>query len=83
MSNEIKLTHKQKIALLEAVQSGTIDLSIFENDRPDESMTRREIESEIVRLERLGNPRAMALLTLEWCDGKLTDDEYITKRLEL
>lgn len=81
MMNEIQLNYKQKIALLEAVQSGTLDLSIF--DRPDEEMTRREIETEIVRLERLGNPRALALLTLEWCDGKLTDEEYITKRLEI
>lgn len=81
MMNEIQLNHKQKIALLEAVQSGTLDLSMF--DRPDEEMTRREIETEIVRLERLGNPRALALLTLEWCDGKLTDEEYITKRLEI
>lgn len=82
MINEIQLTREHKIALLEAIQRGTLDLSIFDR-KTDDAMTLREIETEIVRIERGGNPRALALLTLEWCDGKITTDEYITKRLEL
>lgn len=77
----ISLSHSQKIALLKAIQSGSLDLSIF--DRPDEQMTPREIMAEIVRLEMFGNPRETALLMLDWCDHKITDEEYITKRLEL
>lgn len=81
MSKEITLNHAQKVAMLEAIQSGILDLSIF--DQPDEEMTIYEIESEIVRLEKIHNPRELALLTLEWCDGKISDDEYIKKRLDL
>ena len=77
----ISLSHSQKIALLKAIQSGSLDLSMF--DRADEPQTPREIMAEIVRLEMFGKPRETALLTLDWCDHKITDEEYITKRLEL
>ncbi len=77
----VTLSHSQKIAMLKAIQSGSLDLSIF--DKADEQMTDREIMEEIVRLEMFGKPREVALLTLDWCDRKITDEEYIKKRLEL
>lgn len=77
----ISLSHSQKIALLKAIQSGSLDLSIF--DRADEPQTPREIMEEIVRLEKFGHPREVALLMLDWCHHKITDEEYINKRMEL
>lgn len=81
MKNEVKLTHVLKIALLEAIQRGTLDLSIFEK-QTDTEATKKEITAEIIRLEKYGNPKLLARLMDEWADGKLTDEEYLQERLK-
>lgn len=79
--NEVKLTYALKIHLLEAIQRGTLDLSIF--DKPtDGAATTEEITAEIIRLEKYGNPKLLARLMDEWADGKLTDEEYLQERVK-
>ena len=81
MKNEVKLTHALKIALLEAIQRGTLNLSIF--DKPtDTEASKEEITAEIIRLEKYGNPKLWARLMDEWANGKLTDEEYLQERLK-
>lgn len=77
----IQLDRKLKIALLEAVERGTLDLSIFECKHED--MNQRDVMREIVRLEKNENPVELARLITEWATGQIDDEEYITKRLAL
>ncbi len=80
---EIKLTHKQKIALLEAVQCGTLDTSIFEKSERDKTSI-DDIEREIIRLEMFdGNILERAELMRQYGKHEITQEEYITKRIEL
>ncbi len=81
MKNEVKLTHALKIALLEAIQRGTLDLSIFDK-QTDEAATKEAVTAEIIRLEKCGNPKLWARLMDEWANGKLTDEEYLQERLK-
>lgn len=81
MIKEIELTHSQKIALLEAIKRGSLDLGIFGNLN-DEPETDEEIIKELVRLEKLGNPRKHVELMTKWINGDLTDNEYIAERLK-
>ena len=48
----IKLTHKAKIALLEAINSGYLDTSIFDDETSAQEQTIEDIEREIVRIEK-------------------------------
>ena len=83
---KIELSHRQKIALLEAVQSGTLDTSIYER-QDNEPQNIEDIEREIIRLEilELSNSGLLALSELmrDYATGKLSREEYITKRIEL
>ncbi|MBE6247540.1 MAG: hypothetical protein E7110_09145 [Bacteroidales bacterium] len=83
---KIELSHRQKIALLEAVQSGTLDTSIYER-QDNEPQNIEDIEREIIRLEilELSNSGLLALSELmrDYARGKLPREEYITKRIEL
>ena len=83
---KIELSHRQKIALLEAVQSGTLDTSIYER-QDNEPQNIEDIEQEIIRLEilELSNSGLLALSELmrDYATGKLSREEYITKRIEL
>ena len=78
----IELNHKQKIALLEAVQCGRLDLGIFDA-LGKEAQTERDIIAEIVRIEKMSNPGKLADLMKQWANGNLTDAEYIEQRLKL
>lgn len=83
---KIELSKRQKIALLEAVQSGTLDTSIYER-QDNEPQNIEDIEREIIRLEilELSNSGLLALSELmrDYATGKLPLEEYITKRIEL
>lgn len=83
---KIELSHRQKIALLEAVQSGTLDTSIYER-QDNEPQSIEDIERKIIQLEilELSNSGLLALSELmrDYATGKLSREEYITKRIEL
>lgn len=81
MKNEIKLTHALKIALLEAIQRGSLDLSIF-GRKTEKEPTQEEITAEIIRLEKFFKPEIHAALMADWANGKLTDEEYLQERLK-
>lgn len=49
----IELSHAQKIALMEAVQSGTLDDAILNKKDADKEMTEDEINAELDRLTLL------------------------------
>lgn len=49
----IELSHAQKIALMEAVQSGTLDDAILNKKDADKEMTEGEINAELDRLTLL------------------------------
>lgn len=84
---EIKLTHQQKIALLEAVQCGMLDTSIFDVSEKENGTTKIEdIEREIIRLELndyQGILLPLAELLRQYAMQEITREEYITKRIEL
>ena len=83
---KIELSHRQKIALLEAVQKGVLDTSIYEK-QDKEPQCIEDIEREIIRLEilELSNKGLLELSELmrDYSTGKITLEEYITKRIEL
>ena len=79
----IKLTHEQKIALLEAVQCGFLDTSILEDAEKD-STNIEDIEREIIRLEMFdGNMLARAELMRQYAMHEITQEEYISQRIGL
>lgn len=80
MNNTITLNHAQKIALLEAVQNGVLDLSIFDKQSSNE-LTPEAIERELLRLEMIDGLREKAALLLKLADKEITEDEYIAIRL--
>lgn len=54
----IELSHQQKIALMEAVQGGALDTSIFDKKDAGKEMTEGEINAEIDRLTLLSPDEA-------------------------
>ena len=83
---KIELTRDLKVTLLEAVKSGTLDLSIFDKAREEQAQSIEEIEYEIVRLEML-DPRAYLLalsdLMRQYANGEITASEYTKQRIIL
>lgn len=83
---KIKLTHKTKIALLEAINSGYLDTSIFDDETSAQEMTIEDIEREIVRIEKFeGNSYLLALSDLmkRFASNEITDEVYISERIKL
>ena len=83
---KIKLTHKTKIALLEAINSGYLDTSIFDDETSEQEMTIEDIEREIVRIEKFeGNSYLLALSDLmkRFASNEITDEVYISERIKL
>lgn len=82
----IKLTHKAKIALLEAINSGYLDTSIFDDKTSAQEQTIEDIEREIVRIEKFeGNSYLLALSDLmkRFASNEITDEVYISERIKL
>lgn len=83
---KIELTRDLKVTLLEAVKSGTLDLSIFDKAREEQAQSIEEIEYEIVRLEML-EPKAYLLalsdLMRQYANGEITASEYTKQRIIL
>lgn len=83
---KIELTRDLKVTLLEAVSSGTLDLSIFDKEQKEQTETLEDIEREIVRLEMF-EPKAYLLelsdLMSKYAKGELTADEYGKQRINL
>lgn len=83
---KIELTRDLKVTLLEAVKSGTLDLSIFDKAREEQAQSIEEIEYEIVRLEML-EPKAYLLalsdLMRQYANGEITASEYTKQRITL
>lgn len=82
----IKLTHKAKIALLEAINSGYLDTSIFDDETSAQEQTIEDIEREIVRIEKFeGNSYLLALSDLmkRFASNEITDEVYISERIKL
>ena len=94
----IKLTHKAKIALLEAINSGYLDTSIFDDETSAQEQTIEDIETsaqeqtiedierEIVRIEKFeGNSYLLALSDLmkRFASNEITDEVYISERIKL
>lgn len=75
-----------KVELLKAVESGTLDMAIFDDERPEKAQSIEDIEKEIVRLEML-EPKAYLLALSElmraYASGEITTDVYRAKRMEL
>lgn len=83
---KIKLTHKTKISLLEAINSGYIDTSIFDNKTSEQEITIEDIEREIVRLEKAeGGQYLLALSDLmrRFASNEITEEVYISERIKL
>lgn len=83
---EIELTRKLKIALLESVKSGTLDLSIFDEAKAEQMPDIETIERETVRLEKLyGNEYLLALSDLMrlYATNQISESEYIKQRINL
>lgn len=82
----IELTRDLKVTLLEAVKSGTLDLSIFDKAKEEQTQSIEEIEKEIVRLEML-EPKAYLLalsdLMRRYANGEITASEYTKERITL
>lgn len=86
----VRLTHELKIKLLEAIQSGTLDLSIF-NNCEKEFKSDEEIFRELQRLERFEYDdeefRERAEIIRRCADGEITrtqyDEEMVAFRLKL
>ena len=83
---KIELTRDLKVMLLEAVKSGTLDLSIFDKAREEQEQSIEEIEHEIVRMEML-EPKAYLLelsdLMRQYANGEITASEYTKQRITL
>lgn len=83
---KIELTREQKVTLLEAVKSGTLDTSIFDKAQAEQGQSIEDIEHEIVRLEML-EPKAYLLalsdLMSRYAKGEITIDEYTKQRINL
>ena len=83
---KIELTRDLKVTLLEAVKSGTLDLSIFDKAREEQEQSIEEIEHEIVRMEML-EPKAYLLelsdLMRQYANGEITASEYTKQRITL
>ena len=82
----IKLTHKAKIALLEAINSGYLETSIFDDETSAQEQTIEDIEREIVRIEKFeGNSYLLALSDLmkRFASNEITDEVYISERIKL
>lgn len=80
---EIKLTHQQKILLLEAVQCGWLDTSVFEKSE-DERMNVEDLEREIIRLEAFdGRMLERSELMRKYALGEIGFEEYLRQRLEM
>lgn len=83
---KIELTRDLKVTLLEAVKSGTLDLSIFDKVKEEQEQSIEEIEHEIVRLEML-EPKAYLLelsdLMRQYANGEITASEYTKQRITL
>ena len=83
---KIELTRDLKVTLLEAVKSGTLDLSIFDKVKEEQEQSMEEIEHEIVRLEML-EPKAYLLelsdLMRQYANGEITASEYTKQRITL
>lgn len=83
---KIELTRDLKVTLLEAVKSGTLDLSIFDKVKEEQEQSMEEIEHEIVRLEML-EPKEYLLelsdLMRQYANGEMTASEYTKQRITL
>ena len=83
---KIELTRDLKVTLLEAVKSGTLDLSIFDKAREEQEQSIEEIEHGIVRMEML-EPKAYLLelsdLMRQYANGEITASEYTKQRITL
>lgn len=83
---EIELTRNMKVALLEAVKTGILNMAIFDNEMPEQAQSIEDIEKEIVRIETL-EPKAYLLALSElmraYASEEITKDAYLAKRIEL
>lgn len=83
---KIELTRGLKVTLLEAVKSGTLDLSIFDKVKEEQEQSMEEIEHEIVRLEML-EPKEYLLelsdMMRQYANGEITATEYTKQRITL
>ena len=83
---KIELTRDLKVTLLEAVKSGTLDLSIFDKVKEEQEQSMEEIEHEIVRLEML-EPKEYLLelsdMMRQYANGEITATEYTKQRITL
>jgi len=83
---KIELTRDLKVTLLEAVKSGSLDLSIFDKAKEGQAQSIEEIDHEIVRLEML-EPKEYLLelsdLMRQYANGEMTASEYTKQRITL
>ena len=83
---KIELTRTLKVALLEAVKTGTLDMAIFDDERPEQAQSIEDIEREIVRLEMMQEkPYLLALSKLmrAYASDEITKDAYLAERIKL
>lgn len=81
----IKLTHAQKVALLEAVQSGELNTDVFDTKGRDRK-TPQEIEEEILHLDMLDGADILCRrgeLMQRYGRGEITKEAYIAAHLAL
>ena len=75
-AKKIELTRELKVTLLEAVKSGSLDLSIFYEEEYEQEMSIDEIIREIVRLEQATYDRkyliALSELMRKFADGDIS-----------
>ncbi len=83
---KIELTRTLKVALLEAVKTGTLDMAIFDDERPEQAQSIEDIEREIVRLEMFQDKAyllELSELMRAYASNEITKDAYLTERIKL
>lgn len=83
---KIELTRELKVTLLEAVKSGSLDLSIFDKKQVEQEQSIEDIEREIVRLEMLESKDyllALSDLMRRYATNELTKEEYLKQRINI
>lgn len=80
----IDLTREQKVHLLEAVQTGTLDLSLFDTKKNSTSL--EDVAAEIIRVEKLETKENLikrAELMIRFAKDEITANEWIAALIDL
>lgn len=82
---KIKLNKELKVALLEAVKLGEIDLDVFPERKQEDNMTLYDIASETARLHKLSKETLQeeAALMCQFARNELTTEEYTNALVNL